>query len=88
MSQDTNIVGLMKMVEQAAGMERDIKHIMASLSRIENSMSAAHIALEARVVANETDITTMKAALGVWKWIAGLGGGSGFMALLSKLVGV
>lgn len=69
------------MDEQAVGMIRD------SLARLESTCQRISDKIDTHIEKDEVywqKMDKMDGALGVWKWIAGLGGGSGVLAALAQ----
>lgn len=72
------------MDEQVVGMIRD------SLERIETRCSSIDEKIDEHIKVDAgywQKIDRQEGALSVWKWIAGLGGGSGALAALSQWFG-
>lgn len=88
MSSNENTAGFVELVKDMAVMKNDSKHIMATLKRIEDTLSKANADLEARVARIEMFESEVKATVNAYKWVAGLGGGSGFATLAAYLAKV
>jgi hypothetical protein len=61
-----------------------------TLSDIKTTCKSLDAKLDSHITKDETywqKIDQQEGAVGVWKWIAGLGGGTGFLAGLSQYFG-